>query len=39
LKRQNAQRLKQIERQIMTIEAAILQIVEADVSLANRFAS
>jgi len=38
LKRQNAQRLKQIERQIMTIEAAILQIVEADVSLANRFA-
>ena len=30
LKRQNAQRLEQIERQIMTIEAAIFQIVEAD---------
>jgi transposase len=38
LKRQNAQRLEQIERQIATVEAAILQIVEADASLADRFA-
>src|SRR5580692_6623788 len=38
LKRQNAQRLEQIERQIMTIEAAIFQIVEADVGLADRLA-
>jgi transposase len=29
LKRQNAQRLEQIDRQIVTVEAAILQIVEA----------
>jgi hypothetical protein len=39
LKRQNAQRLEQIDRQIATVEAAILQIVEADESLADRFAS
>jgi transposase len=38
LKRQNAQRLEQIDRQIATLEAAILQIVEADASLADRFA-
>jgi len=38
LKRQNAQRLEQIDRQITTVEAAILQIVEADASLADRFA-
>ena len=38
LKRQNAQRLEQIDRQIATVEAAILQIVEADASLADRFA-
>ena len=39
LKRQNAQRLEQIDRQIMMIEAAILlQLVEADESLADRFA-
>jgi len=38
LKRQNAQRLEQIDRQIATVEAAILGIVEADASLAGRFA-
>ena len=38
LKRQNAQRLEQIERQIMTIEAAMSQIVKADVGLADRLA-
>jgi transposase len=38
LKRHNAQRLEQIDRQIATVEAAILQIVEADPSLADRFA-
>ena len=38
LKRQNAQRLEQIDRQIATVEAAILQIVEADASLSDRFA-
>src|SRR6202789_4580713 len=38
LKRQNAQRLEQIDRQMATVEAAILQIVEADASLADRFA-
>jgi transposase len=38
LKRQNAQRLEQIDRQIVTVEAAILGIVEADASLADRFA-
>ena len=31
LKRQNAQRLEQIDRQIATVEAAILQIIEANV--------
>ena len=35
LKRQNAQRLEQIDRQIATVEAAILQIIEANVSLAD----
>ncbi len=38
LKRQNAQRLEQIDRQIATVEAAILQIIEANASLADRFA-
>src|ERR1700677_220035 len=38
LKRHNAQRLEQIDRQIATVEAAILQIVEADANLATRFA-
>ncbi len=38
LKRHNAQRLEQIERQIAAIETAILQIIEADASLADRFA-
>jgi transposase len=39
LKRQNAQRLEQINRQIAIVEAAILQIVEADAAgLADRFA-
>ena len=38
LKRQNAQRLAQIDRQIATVEAAILEIIEADASLADRFA-
>ena len=38
LKRQNAQRLEQINRQIATVEAAILQIVEADPGLSDRFA-
>src|SRR5580692_3965425 len=38
LKRQNAQRLEQIDRQIATVEAAILQIFEAYESLADRFA-
>ena len=38
LKRQNAQRLDQIDRQIATVEAAILEIIEADASLAARFA-
>jgi transposase len=38
LKRQNAQRLEQIDRQIVTVEAAILGIVEADTSLSDRFA-
>ena len=35
LKRQNAQRLEQIDRQIAKVETAILQIVEADASLAD----
>lgn len=38
LKRQNAQRLEQIDRQITTVEATILQIVQADASLSDRFA-
>ena len=38
LKRQNAQRLDQIDRQIATVEAAILEVIEADASLADRFA-
>ena len=38
LKRQNAQRLEQIDRQIATVEAAILQMIEANASLADRFA-
>jgi len=38
LKRHNAQRLDQIERQIQAIEAAILAAVEADADLASRFA-
>ena len=38
LKRQNAQRLEQIDRQIATVEAAILQSIQANVSLADRFA-
>ena len=38
LKRQNAQRLDQIERQIAAIDAAILAFIEADAELANRFA-
>jgi transposase len=38
LKRQNAQRLEQINRQIAIVEAAILQIVEANAGLFDRFA-
>ena len=38
LKRQNAQRLQHIERQIAAIEAAILARIEADQTLAQRFA-
>ena len=38
LKRQNAQRLEQIKRQITAIEAAILEQVQADPNLAQRFA-
>src|ERR1700678_26922 len=38
LKRQNAQRLEQIKRQITAIEAAILERVQADPDLAQRFA-
>jgi transposase len=38
LKRQNGQRLEQVDRQMATIEAAILEIIEADESLADRFA-
>lgn len=37
LKRHNAQRLEQIERQIAAIEAAITTIVAADADLADRF--
>ena len=38
LKRQNAQRLEQIDRQIAAVEAAILRMIEADASRADRFA-
>jgi transposase len=38
LKRQNAQRLEQIDRQMATVETAILQLIEADASLSDRFA-
>ena len=38
LKRQNAQRLEQIKRQITAIEATILEQVQADPDLAQRFA-
>jgi transposase len=38
LKCQNAQRLEQINRQIAIVEAAILQIVEANAGLFSRFA-
>jgi transposase len=38
LKRHNTQRLEQIERQIDAIDAAIIQIIEADADLTERFA-
>ena len=38
LKRQNTQRLEQINRQIAAIEAAILEQIRADPDLAQRFA-
>ena len=38
MKRHNAQRLEQIKRQITAIEAAILEQVQADPDLAQRFA-
>ena len=38
LKRQNTQRLKQIDRQMAAIEAAILEQIRADPDLAQRFA-
>ena len=38
LKRQNARRLEQIERQTAAIEAAILDNIHADADLARRFA-
>jgi transposase len=38
LKRQNAQRLEQIERQMAAIEAAILAKIHADADLARRLA-
>jgi transposase len=38
LKRQNAQRLDQIERQVAAIDAAILAFIEADAELAKRLA-
>lgn len=38
LKRQNGQRLDQIERQIAAIDAAILALIEADAELAKRLA-
>jgi transposase len=37
LKRQNAQRLDQIERQIAAIDAAILAFIEANAELAKRY--
>ena len=38
LKRRNAQRLEQIERQMAAIEAAILEQIHADADLSRRFA-
>lgn len=38
LKRQNAQRLKQVERQIAAVEATIISRIEAEPDLAARFA-
>lgn len=38
LKRQNAQRLKEIERQLAGVEAAIEALIGADADLARRFA-
>lgn len=38
LKKQNAQRLEQIERQLAALEAEILALIEADAELADRFA-
>ena len=38
LRKHNAQRLDQIERQIQAIETAILAAIEADADLASRFA-
>lgn len=38
LKRQNAQRLDHVERQIEAIEAAIRAVIEADAAFAGRFA-
>jgi transposase len=38
LKRQNAQRLEQIERQMAAIEAVILEQIHADAGLSRRFA-
>jgi transposase len=38
LKRQNSQRLEQIDRQMAAIEAAILEQIRADPDLAQRFA-
>ena len=38
LRKHNAQRLDQIERQIQAIETAILATIEADADLASRFA-
>jgi len=38
LKKLNAQRLEQIERQLAALEAEILALIEADAELADRFA-
>lgn len=38
LKKQNGQRLEQIERQIAALDAEILALIEADTELADRFA-